>query len=277
MYKGKAFFRAKYWKFALVFNIPLIPHYLSMTLLNQLDRIMIARMIGSSEAAIYSVAYTVAMMMNIITNAINHSFIPYTYKSIKENNYSGIRINSNFLLVLVGGVCLIAMAFGPEVIKLFATDEYYDAIWVIPPVAASVYFMFLYPLFANIEFYFEKTKLIMVASCLGSITNIILNYIFIDIFGYYAAGYTTLICYILFAFAHYVFYKKILKENIPELSNMYDIKFVLSFSVFVIIAMIAMTMTYKHIIIRYTTVLLLFIIIVSNRRRIVESIKTLKR
>lgn len=276
-FKGKTFFKAQYWKFALVFNLPLIPHYLSMTLLNQLDRIMISRMIGSSEAAIYSVAYTVAMMMNIITSAINNSFIPYTYKSIKKKDYKGIKISSNFLLVLVGSICIVAMAFGPEVIKLFATEEYYDAIWVIPPIAASVYFMFLYPLFANIEFYFEKTKLIMVASCLGAMANIILNYIFINIFGYYAAGYTTLVCYILFAFAHYIFYKKILKVNIPELSNLYDMKFILGFSIVVIIGMIGMTMTYKNIIIRYSVILILFIIIFIKKKQIVESAKMLKK
>lgn len=275
--KGKKFFDAKYWKFALAFNLPLIPHYLSMTLLNQLDRIMISRMIGSSEAAIYSVAYTIAMMMNIITNAVNNSFIPYTYKGIKENNYEGIRNNSNLLIILIGGVCVIAMAFGPELIKLFATEEYYDAIWVIPPVAASVYFMFLYPLFANVEFYFEKTKLIMVASCLGAIANIILNYIFIDKLGYYAAGYTTLICYILFSFSHYIFYKKILKQNIPEISNLYDIKFIILFSLLVIVAMIGMTIVYEHLIIRYSIVLVVFILALLNKNKIIQSVKILKK
>ncbi len=64
----------------------------------------------------------------------------------------------------------------------------------------SVFFMFLYPLFANIEFYYEKTKFVMVASCSGALLNILLNYIFIGLYGYYAAGYTTLICYMVFFF-----------------------------------------------------------------------------
>ena len=102
-------------------------------------------MVGTSEAAIYGIAYTLAMMMTIITGAINSSFIPYTYQNIKRKHYKEIGSNANFILLLVAMGCAMAMAFGPELIKLFATEEYYDAIWVMPPVAASVFFMFLYP------------------------------------------------------------------------------------------------------------------------------------
>lgn len=49
--RGKCFFDSFFWKYALTFNIPLIPHYLSMTILNQSDRIMIDKMVGTSEAA----------------------------------------------------------------------------------------------------------------------------------------------------------------------------------------------------------------------------------
>ena len=44
--RGKKFFSAFYWKHALKFNIPLVPHYLSMTVLNSADRIMIGKMVN---------------------------------------------------------------------------------------------------------------------------------------------------------------------------------------------------------------------------------------
>ncbi len=277
IYKGKRFFSAQYWKFALSFNLPLIPHYLSMTLLNQSDRIMISRMVGESEAAIYSVAYTISMLMNIITNAINNSFIPYTYKSLKEKKYDGIRTNANFLLILVGGASVLAMAFGPELVKIVGTEEYYDAIWIIPPVAASVYFMFLYPLFGNVEFFFEKTKFVMVASCIGAAVNLVLNYIFIPIFGYYAAGYTTLFCYILFAVAHYFFHMKTLRMELPELGVLYNTRFILLFSAVVLAAMVGMVLTYKWTLVRYSIIAVLCVVAIVKRKLIVESIKALKK
>lgn len=42
----------------------------------------------------------------------------------------------------------------------------------------------------------------MFVSVLGAILNVFLNYILIPKFGYIAAGYTTLVCYILFAVGH---------------------------------------------------------------------------
>ena len=274
--KGKCFFNSFFWKYALSFNIPLIPHYLSMTVLNQSDRIMIDKMVGTSEAAIYGIAYTLAMMMTIITGAINSSFIPYTYQNIKRKHYKEIGSNANFILLLVAMGCAMAMAFGPELIKLFATEEYYDAIWVMPSVAASVFFMFLYPLFANIEFYYEKTKFVMVASCSGALLNILLNYIFIGLYGYYAAGYTTLICYMVFSFAHYLAYKKIVDNN-SELEEIYDTKFIIALSVFVLAMMGIMIVGYSYTWLRYTILLVMVIVLFKNKTEILNKLMKLRK
>ena len=61
MIKGKKFYSAKFWKHALMFNLPLIPHYLSQTILNSADRIMISSLVGASEAGIYSLAYSISV------------------------------------------------------------------------------------------------------------------------------------------------------------------------------------------------------------------------
>lgn len=274
--KGKRFFSREYWCYALKFNLPLIPHYLSMTILNQVDRIMIGRMVSNGAAAIYSIAYSVASIMSIVIQAINSSFIPYTYKALNSKNYEGIRKNADFLLAFIGIVSFIAMAFGPEIIWIVGGEQYCDAKWVIPSIAASIYFSFLYPLFANIEFYYEKTVGVMIASCTGAISNIILNYIFIKKFGYYAAGYTTLACYILFAFAHYYFQKKILKIHISEKFEIYNMRLVMGISAVEIIGMIGMTLTYKNTVVRYMVVSIIIIGLVINRKIIIKKIRQIK-
>ena len=53
MAEGKRFFDKRYWTYALKFNLPLVPHYLSAIVLNQSDRLMIKGMIGAPEAAYY--------------------------------------------------------------------------------------------------------------------------------------------------------------------------------------------------------------------------------
>ena len=274
--KGKCFFDCFFWKYALKFNIPLIPHYLSMTILNQSDRIMIDKMVGTAEAAIYGIAYTLAMMMTIISGAINSSFIPYTYQHIKEKHFKEIGKNANFILLIVAMGCIMVMVLGPELIKIFATEEYYDAIWVMPPVAASVFFMFLYPLFANVEFYFEKTKFVMFASCFGALLNIILNYIFIKKYGYLAAGYTTLVCYIVFSFAHYFAYKSIV-NNESEMASIYDIRFVTFLSCIVLVMSGLVLIGYSYPWIRYIVFVIIFLIILGHKNEIIRNITELRK
>ncbi|MFW2488468.1 lipopolysaccharide biosynthesis protein [Clostridium chromiireducens] len=273
---GKKIYVKKYWNFALAFNLPLIPHYLSMSVLNQADRIMISKMVGNDKAAIYSVAYSVAMLMTIITQSINNSYVPWTYKALREKRYNDLRKNSNMLLALVGGMSLFVMIFAPEVIAVFAGGNYMEAIFAIPPVAGSVYFMFLYPLFCNIEFYYEQNKFIMVASSVGAVLNIILNWIAIPLFGYIVAGYTTLICYIIFAVVHYTFMKKICKsKEIKE--DLYDFKFITIFSCLYCGVIAFISFTYSNTILRYVIIAILVIVIIIMREKIRALFQAIKK
>jgi O-antigen/teichoic acid export membrane protein len=211
---------------------------------------MIGNMIGKGEAAIYSVAYNIAAIMQIVITAINSSFTPYMYKSIKDGECSGVRRNSKIIISLVGLACIGVMALGPEVISIFAPVEYYDAIWIVPPVACAVYFKFLYPLFSTVEFYYEKTGFVMIASCIAAGANIILNYIFIRIYGYYAAGYTTLVCYILYSLAHYAFQRRVAAEH--DLGGaLFDMRYIVVFSIFMLGTMTCMLFLYPYRILRY--------------------------
>ena len=52
MKRGKTCFSKEYWLYALKFNLPLLPHYLSQTVLYGADRIMIQRFFGESKTGI---------------------------------------------------------------------------------------------------------------------------------------------------------------------------------------------------------------------------------
>ncbi|WP_195904869.1 polysaccharide biosynthesis C-terminal domain-containing protein, partial [Enterococcus faecium] len=111
--------------------------------------------------------------------------------------------------------------------------------------------------------------------CVGSIAKIISNYVSIPRFGYISAGYTTLICYMLFSFAHYMFYKKILRENgIKE--DMYNIKNIIFLSVLMIVLTIGMTILYFSTILRYSIIIGLVIVAFLKRTQIMKILKNIK-
>ena len=273
--KGKQFFSAEFWKYSLALNVPLIPHYLSSTILNQADRIMINDMVGTGEAAIYSVAYSVASIMTIITTAIKNTYTPFLYKSLKAKQYITVRRVSNILCVFIAGFTMIAVLLGPEIIMIVAPESYYDAVWVIPPVACAVFFKFLYPMFSTVEFYYEKTFFILLASCIGAAANIGLNFIFIRIYGYYAAGYTTLFCYILYSFGHYVFQRRILKKKEDNV-KLFDARFTVIVSLCLLLAMTGSILLYKTFVLRYCVLLCIIAVIVMQKNKIFDAVKLLK-
>lgn len=272
--KGGIFYSQKYWKYAIVFNLPLIPHYLSQTVLNSADRIMINEMVGSSESGIYNLAYSVSLIMTLFNTALAQTISPWIYNKIKEKKENDIAPIAYGTLILIAMVNLLLILLAPEVVAIFAPKSYFDAIWVIPPVAMSVYFMYSYDLFAKFAFYYEKTKIIMFASIFGAALNVGLNYVFIKMFGYIAAGYTTLVCYIVYAIAHYIIMKKVC-DKYCEKKYPYNTKTILKITVpFLIIGFVFLG-TYLYPIIRYSFVLAAVIIVVIKRKKIISYLKTL--
>lgn len=265
--KGKNFFDKNIWKYALAFNLPLIPHYFSQMIMGQADRIMISRMVGNSEAAIYSVSCNISAAMTMFVNALNSSFTPYLYKNLSKNKYDGIKTYANRLCLFMAVIVVIFMLFGPEVIFIFSSSDYMAAKWVFPLLSASVYFTFINLLYLNIEFYYEKTNYTMIVSILYSVLNIILNYFFITEFGYISASYTTLICHCLIPLSHFLLIKYIMKKK-STLKDVFNNKYIFGCSLAVLAATLITTLLYSHNIIRYIIIGIIAIIALFNYKKI---------
>lgn len=205
VFNGGRLFQLSYWRYALIFNIPLIPHYISQTILSNLDRIMIERYIGNTQAGIYNLAYSVALVISFINSALLQTIHPWLYQQIKDDKIDRIKkvVYPSFVFISLANLFIIILA--PELVGIFAPSQYYEAIWVIPPIAMSNLFNYSYGLFADFEFYYDKPYLATIASVCAAFLNVLLNHIFIRRFGYFAAAYTTLVSYFFLAVLHYYF------------------------------------------------------------------------
>lgn len=276
MRRGKVFFSKKFWLHALAFNLPLVPHYLSQTVLNSADRIMIRNMVSDGAAGVYNLAYSISLIMMLFNTAISQTLGPWIYQKIKAKEIKDIAPVAYMILALIAIINVFLIAFAPEVVYVFAPPSYHEAIWVIPPITMSVVFMFSYDLFAKFGFYYEKTKFVMIASVIGAVLNIILNYIFIGIFGYYAAGYTTLVCYIVFVVGHYCFMNKICKDNLNG-EKPYNTGILLAIAaVFMAIGFI-FTATYNFLLIRYALLAVLCLLLVVFRKKLKAAVGQLMK
>ena len=140
----------------------------------------------------------------------------------------------------------------------------------------SVYFLYAYNLFADFEFYFEKTKSLALATVVGAIMNIILNFIFIKLFGYIAAGYTTLICYMLYTVLHYVFMRKICNNKLNG-KQPYDTRILLGITIVFLLLGFTTLFTYGNSIVRYVFVSIIIIALAINYRKIKDIVFKIRK
>ena len=120
------------WKQALLFNLPLLPHFLSLTVLNQSDKIMIESLCEPGQAAIYSVAHTVAAIIQLLMTAVNYSLVPWTYQNLKIRRCREIANRSNAILLAVAVALGVIILFAPEIMLIMAPLEYREAVYIIP-------------------------------------------------------------------------------------------------------------------------------------------------
>ena len=275
--KGEKLYVKEYWIYGLKFNVPLIPYYLSQMVFNQSDRLMIDALDGRDKAGIYGVAYSLGLVLNFVINSINNSFVPWTYKKIRDGKQKEIKNVANGITVLVAVMLLGLILVTPEIMKFIAAPEYYEAIWVVPPIVASLFFLFLSQLSINIEFYFGKNTLLVKGSILSAVVNIVLNYVFIQLFGYIAAGYTTLVSYIIFCISNYLCMKKVCRENFEEgQQKIYDVRFLCIISAGFLVIMFALMPLYNFVIIRYVIVLVILFILFLKRKYIFEKVREIR-
>lgn len=264
----------QYFAYALKFNIVLIPHYLSQILLGQADRIMIGKYVGESAVALYSVAYTVGMLATMVTQSINNAYVPWMYRKIKNQEFRNIDKYNQKILLLVAVIILMVFLVAPEIVLVLGGTKYTESINVVYPVAASVYFIFVYSLYANIELYYEKRVYVSIGTIGSAILNLLLNYIFIKEYGYIAAAYTTLFCYISYGGFHLWASKRALKEQNAKTRIRIDT------AIFAGISLIVMSfvcqMLINYIVIRYILLLAICLFTIMFRKKLLGFISDVR-
>ena len=274
--RGKTLFDRKYWKYFLAFSLPLVPHFLTRIVLNHSDTLMIKALCGESPAGVYNLAHSLAWMLTLVTNALLNTINPWVFQRIRERTFDKIGGAAYLTSALVAGAGLCLTCVAPEVVRIFAPAEYHDAVWLIPPLVASVFFTYLYSLFSDFEYYYEAKTNILLASIEGGVLNIILNYVFIRRFGYIAAGWTTMTCFVFLAGAHFVAMRRILRKKEGGVKAIALQPVLLITAAFLLLSALCM-LTYDLPVLRYGVLLAAAAVILWQRDRILKPLMALRK
>ena len=212
--------------------------------------------------------------MTLFNTALSQTLSPWIYQKIKAGKAREVSDVSFLAMSLIAGANLLLILLAPEAVAVFAPREYYNAIYVIPPVSMSVFFMFSYDLFSKFEFYFEKTGFIMAASVTGALINLVTNYIFIQKYGYYAAGYTTLFCYLIYAAGHFLMMNRVCEQYLDGIRP-FPAKKYWGMALAFMAAGFVLLFTYRSRPLRYGLLAAVIILALIFRERVKDVVKSL--
>jgi len=189
-----------YIRQAVLFGAPLILHQIGKFVINQADRLFLAKMISVEEMGIYSVGYQVGMVLLIVSTAFTNFFTPFLFehlnKGTDEDKLKVVRISYLFIIVMFGLLMLLTF-LTPSLFAIFISDRFAGAAKYVFWIGLSYCFWGIYLVFSGYIFYLKKSKVLGYVSVLNVAVNLSCNYFFIRWFGAVGAAYATCLSFFL--------------------------------------------------------------------------------
>ena len=183
----------------LKYSIPLIPEGILFWVINLSDRYVIVHLLNLTQAGIYSASYAMAGAVTFFTVPIAYVLFP-TISKLWENNdivrtkkYIEASVKYFLLLAIPStiGVCYL----GPYILKSLTTSEFVTSRLLITLIVLGYVFWGLYQMIYYIVHLKEKTYLVPIFFGIIAILNLVLNFIWIPIYGIIGAALSTFISF----------------------------------------------------------------------------------
>lgn len=232
----------------LRYSYPLVIAGFAGIINETLDRVMMKPLLiqagntaeySLEQVGIYSACYKLAMIITIFLQAYRYAAEPFFFAQAKNEDRNKVYIK--IMNYFVAAVCLvfIGVTFNIDVFKHFIRSEnYWVGLHVVPILLLANVFLGIY---YNQSIWYKlsgQTKFGAYIAIGGGVITIIVNIIFIPLYGYTASAWATLVVYALQMIASYLLGQKYypIKYNLRK----FGLYFGLAFFLFLITMIIDM-------------------------------------
>ncbi len=196
---------------------PLILSGLAIMIYMRIDQVMLGQMQGDFSVGIYAAAVKISEIWYFIPTAIVASLTPAIYngKKISESlYYQRLQKLFDILVMIAYGVALLMTFSSGWLISWLFGNEYKSASSVLAIHIWTAVFVFIGVARGVFLISEGLMKFSFVATSVGSIVNIILNYLLIPLYGPKGAAFATLVAYMMAAYICGFFYVKTFRITI---------------------------------------------------------------
>lgn len=191
------------------YSIPLVPNGISWWIVNVSDRTIISYVLGTAANGLYAVSNKFPTILSSLLGVFNLSWSESAALHInspdRDEFFSDI---SNTVTKLFTSLGVGMIACMPFVFPLLINSKYNGAYNQIPILVLGAVFNVVVCLYSAVYIAKKMTKQVATVSILGAIINIIVNVLFIDKIGLYAASISTAISYFVMMVYRHIDLKK---------------------------------------------------------------------
>jgi O-antigen/teichoic acid export membrane protein len=198
-WRPRAHFNRKVVITAVLFSLPLIPHFISSWALQLADRLVISGIVSNAQLGIYSLASNLASPILMLMQALNQGFIPTYAKAGAEKGHERDLYNLVALqITAVVGLTLAGAMLGMSAVSLLTPHSYHSAAPLVPWIVLGYGFVGLYYVPMNgATVGSGRRNFAWVASASSAVTNIALLLILVPKYGVYSAAVASAIGYLV--------------------------------------------------------------------------------
>lgn len=186
----------RYWKYALSIALPSVIMSISYMLMQQCDKVMITRMCGADDTAVYSVIYYLGYAIIAVDQAVAPVRQAWIYKKLDVKDIEDANVIQKWYLMVMAILTTGLIMVGPEIVKLIAPRSYWQFEYIVPFVVSSC-MMLLYRFYTEVTLFYKRNAILSVCVSVCAVINILLNVVLIPKVGAVAACYTTVVAYFL--------------------------------------------------------------------------------
>lgn len=214
IFKIKFVFDLSLWKRMIQYSFPLLLAGLSGFINDALDKVLLRRMIGEEEGLAivgkYGAAYKIGVLMALFIQMFRFAAEPFFFERAKHSDaketYAFVmKYFVIMMLIVFLGINLYISGF-----QYIVGRNYRDAIVVVPIISMAY---LLYGIYINHSIWYklnDLTRYAVYITLIGAIITVLINVIFIPVFGYMASAWAHIASYgsmivisFIFAEKHY--------------------------------------------------------------------------
>jgi O-antigen/teichoic acid export membrane protein len=195
----------------LRFGLPYVPAGLATMMIQVIDRPILEALTDTATVGIYQANYRLGIFMMLLVSAFDFAWRPFFLSQAREREAKQLfaRILTYFLLVATSAFLVLSF-FLEDVVRLplfsghtIIEERYWSGLHIVPVVLLAYVFLGVSNNIVAGIYIEKRTQKLPAIAFLGAIVNVVINLLFIPLFGIMGAAIATLMSYAVMAVALY--------------------------------------------------------------------------